>query len=56
MLPEINKLAEVLPKAETGHYVDAEYLQFIVITNQTGCDIHDEYQTSMDGIDKVGFP
>ncbi|KAK4321256.1 hypothetical protein Pmani_007929 [Petrolisthes manimaculis] len=52
---DINKLAEVLPKAETGHHVDAEYLQFIVITNQSGCDIHDEYQTSMDGFDKVSI-
>ncbi|KAK8387571.1 hypothetical protein O3P69_018247 [Scylla paramamosain] len=50
---EINKLAEVLPKEETGHHVDAEYLQFIVITNQTGCDIYDEYQTSMDGLNQV---
>lgn len=51
---DVNKLAEVLPKEESGKTVDAEYLQFIVITNQSGCDIYDEYQTTMDGINKVG--
>lgn len=54
---DINKLAEVLPKEETGHSVDADFLQFIVITNQSGCDIYDEYQTSMDGLNNVsGHP
>ncbi|XP_069178886.1 major facilitator superfamily domain-containing protein 6 [Procambarus clarkii] len=53
--PEIHKLANVLPKEETGKYVDAKYLQFIVITNQTGCDFYDEYQTSMDGINHINI-
>ncbi|XP_071542622.1 major facilitator superfamily domain-containing protein 6-like [Panulirus ornatus] len=52
---DINKLAEVLPKEETGHSVDADYLQFIVITNQSGCDIYDEYQTSMDGLNNINI-
>ncbi|XP_042240864.1 uncharacterized protein LOC121878593, partial [Homarus americanus] len=51
----IHRLAEVLPKAETGNTVDAEYLQFIVITNQTGCDFYDEYQTFMDGINNINI-
>ncbi|XP_037795261.1 major facilitator superfamily domain-containing protein 6-like [Penaeus monodon] len=52
---DVNKLAEVLPKEESGKTVDAEYLQFIVITNQSGCDIYDEYQTTMDGINKINI-
>ncbi|XP_066959615.1 major facilitator superfamily domain-containing protein 6-like isoform X1 [Macrobrachium rosenbergii] len=51
----INALAERLPLEEIGHSVDAEYLQFIIITNQTGCDIWEEYQTTMDGFDKINI-
>lgn len=49
----INELAEHFLSAEKGKMVDAEYLQFLIITNQTGCDIHEEYHTTMDGIRKV---
>ncbi|CAL4122727.1 unnamed protein product [Meganyctiphanes norvegica] len=49
----INELAEQLVLAEKGKMVDAEYLHFLLITNQTGCDIHEEYHTTMDGIKNV---
>ena len=51
----VDKLAKRLPEQESGKIVDAEFIQWIVVTNGSGCAIEAEYMTTMDGLYMVNI-